>query len=845
MRLIYTFFLLHFFSQASGQFEEFQTFENDYVRRSKLVITPDINGDGWKDIVSFSTSTDHFAWVEQIPCDSTWGIPQSIWKTASEVSHLNFGDLDGDGDDDIIAALVDENKIVWFENLDEQGTFSNPNVISDSVLNIKYFEVADLDGDDDLDIASASSDDNKIAWFENMGDGSFFNEILLSSDMQGASSIHAGDIDGDDDLDLISCANNTIAWFEYLSDQNEFSTAIIIDSIEGISNIDLGDLDSDSYLDILVGSSNQQKIYWYKNMSGSGVFTDTIFITDYEDIKHLAVGDVDGDDDADIIVSSFDDLEEIAWFENLNGTASFSSKNILIEDAVYSFAIADLNNDDLEDIVVPRYSENQIVYHKNSGNSQQFSFKEITYGIKAICDIWAGDIDGDGFNDILTASDKLRYHRNLGFGNFKFDSNVAFAPINGNFTIHQCASYDLDNDDDMDILMSNSSSVFIWLENENGEFSGQFIGSTLHFAAGDIDGDGDIDVVRVPTKVYWNENIDGNFDVEHELDYFCSDATFVHLADLDGDEDLDILCGNHDEVTWVKNLDGLGNFGPEIMLTEEDEFNNSRAAQVGDIDGDGDLDIVVSRSYLYLFENLDGQGTFSEPEILNNFGVLSYSLELVDLDNDGDLDIVGGNNEEFFWLENQDGFGDFSDQILIAPPFENLGLPTIAVADLDNDGDKDVMRGFESGGVFDSWYVLVENSLIDTLTDTDQDGYFNNVDCDDTDPAINPCAIEIPDNGIDEDCDGEGGVVISTADIEDTYVFIYPNPVTNILKIEAPNNFQGTYRLLNYYGQTLLKNQLLHENTINLKDLPAGIYFLYLETDKGIVTRKIIKQTID
>lgn len=841
MRLIYTICLLHFFFQASGQFEEFQTFENDYVRRPKLVITPDINGDGWKDVVSFSTSTDHFAWVEQIPCESAWGIPQSFWETASEVSHLNFGDIDSDGDEDIIASLLDENKIVWFKNVDGQGTFSNPILITDSVQSIQYFEVADLDGDDDLDIASASKVDNKIAWFENLGDGNFISEIILNSNMPGASSIFAGDIDGDDDLDLICSADNTIAWFEYLSDQNMFSIAVFIDSLEGVSNIALADLDSDSYLDILAGSSSQQKVYWYKNISGSGNFSDTIFITDYEDIKHIAAGDIDGDDDPDIIVSSFDELEEMAWFENLDGNANFGTKNILLEDAVYSFTISDLNNDDLEDIIVPRYSGNQVVYHKNTGNSQQFSFEEITYGIRAICDIWSADIDGDGFNDILTASDKLRYHRNLGFGDFKFHSKVAFTPINDNITIHQCASYDLDNDNDTDILMSNSSAVFIWLENENGEFSGHYIGSTLHFAVGDIDGDGDMDVVRAPIKVYWNENIDGNFDAEHELDYFCSDANFVHLADLDGDGDLDILCGNHDEVSWVKNLDGLGNFGPKIMLTEDDEFNNSIAAQVGDVDGDGDLDIVVSRSYLYLFENLDGQGTFSVPSLLNNFGIIAYSFELTDLDNDSNLDILGGNSEEFFWMENIDGFGDFSDQILIAPPFENLGGATIAVADLDNDGDKDVMRGFESDGLFDSWYVLVENLLIDTLTDNDQDGYLNNIDCDDADPAINPCAIEIPDNGIDEDCDGVGGIVDLVRDIEKKPVLIYPNPTSNALKIEFPNSAKGTYRLLNFYGQILMEHEIQNENSINLQHFSPGVYFIYLKTEEGSLTQKIIK----
>ena len=75
---------------------------------------------------------------------------------------------------------------------------------------------ADLDEDADLDVLSASWDDDKIAWYANDGTGRFGPQQVISTAANGANSVYAADLDGDGDLDILSASSNDdkIAWYE-------------------------------------------------------------------------------------------------------------------------------------------------------------------------------------------------------------------------------------------------------------------------------------------------------------------------------------------------------------------------------------------------------------------------------------------------------------------------------------------------------------------------------------------------------------------------------------------------------------------------------------------------------
>ena len=128
--------------------------------------------------------------------------------------------MDRDGDLDIVSASSGDNTIAWYENdgaANPSWTAADISTTADGARNVF---VADIDSDGDLDIVSASHDDDTIAWYENDGNSDpSFTKNVISTSADGARGVHIADIDSDGDLDIVSASriDNKIAWYENLS----------------------------------------------------------------------------------------------------------------------------------------------------------------------------------------------------------------------------------------------------------------------------------------------------------------------------------------------------------------------------------------------------------------------------------------------------------------------------------------------------------------------------------------------------------------------------------------------------------------------------------------------------
>ena len=132
-----------------------------------------------------------------------------ISDSADGVYSVYAADLDGDGDQDVLAASDMENKIVWFENCDGAGNFGPQLVITTDVNRPKSVFAADIDGDGDQDVLSASCDDSTIAWYVNTdGAGNFGNQQIITTNADCAYSVFTSDLDGDGDQDVLSASWN-------------------------------------------------------------------------------------------------------------------------------------------------------------------------------------------------------------------------------------------------------------------------------------------------------------------------------------------------------------------------------------------------------------------------------------------------------------------------------------------------------------------------------------------------------------------------------------------------------------------------------------------------------------
>ena len=174
------------------------------------------------------------------------------------------------------------------------------------------------------DRVSASHDDDTIAWYENNGAADpTFTAANIDTSADGAQGVHIADIDGDGDLDIVSASKNddTIAWYENNGATDPtFTAANIATSADGAGDVYVADIDGDGDLDIVSASETDDTIAWYENDGASDPsFTATDIATSADYTTAVFVGDLDGDGDLDIVSSSQND-DTIAWYEN-NGAA--------------------------------------------------------------------------------------------------------------------------------------------------------------------------------------------------------------------------------------------------------------------------------------------------------------------------------------------------------------------------------------------------------------------------------------------------------------------------------------------------------------------------------------------
>jgi len=699
-----------------------------------------------------------------------FGASEELASGLSEPEGLAAGDLDGDGIQDLVAAVSGDATLYWLEGT--ASGFAAPAVLDSGWTGVRQTRVADLDRDGDDDVLFAASTAGVLGWLDSAGNPVVSTtQRTIDGALAGAWDLEVADIDHDGDLDVAAAADS---WFGYYENdgavppawtQRTVSTTAVVPG--GVTVVDV---DGDGLLDLV--SSGDDALNWWENDGGSPpAWSWHVIDGSRTGAGRLASGDADGDGTADILAAADGDVDELTWYLNTSGDGGGWNQEVVAGGGpsdTGSVQAVDFDRDGDLDAALAREGAGAVEWYENlDGSAAAWATHTVDAASSAPSGLLVVDTDQDGDPDLVAAAssggalDLYENERIHGTSDFGGEIEVAQTGVSGNVGM---AAADLDGDGDIDLVAPNSPSsqdpadhYVFWWENELGDGSswsqhevcGPASGTCLfrgrEVDVGDIDGDGDNDVVvswfNSPASTTWYRNEGGAavWSAGGTI-HSVSGAHGASIADVDrdGDNDVVISARSADDVGWVENLDGVG--GSWAWHQVDGSVDQAQSPRAADMDGDGDLDLVAHSQadcYVGIWTNDDGLGTvWSSPEIRPveyvAAGCQVNHTTPRDMDADGDMDVLftgAALTDKLAYAENVNGDASSWDVQTIA----SIDDPGWADAvDVDQDGDLDVvaevdagLRWFENTGDVEVWieHTLASRNPADLrVADIDGDG---------------------------------------------------------------------------------------------------------------------------
>jgi hypothetical protein len=727
------------------------------------VTTVDLDGDGDNDLavtiendnnvsVLLNDGTGVFAAAVNYSVDSS---PWSVTAT----------DLDGDGDNDLAVANSGSSNLSVLLN-DGDGAFAG--AANYDVGSTPYsITAADLDNDGASDLAVTNFLSRTVSVLLNGGNGTFATAMNYSagSDSYGAYSVTVADLDGDGDNDLavanatsddVSVLLNTgsaqsvvglVAYYPFNGNANDESgngnDGIVAGPVstadrfeDAASAYSFDGVDDNIYTPVRPVSGELTISMWMKSnssvafsglvLSHDGIKKTGLLLNNPATQMRFTVQTTAGQnavvaDDQDHldnawhhVVSSYDGTEVVLWVDNIaKGTVALSGDVDLgdnfkigtddaFADRYYSGILDDIRiyNQALST------AEIEALYHEggwditppptivstspiqNALNVAQDAAISVTFDM----DMDVASIDSSTF--VIHASQTGRLSGTYSYN--PADSAATFLP-DSPFRVGEQVSVTLTTGVQSAVgdALANPFSWSFATEVLGG--SGEFAAQTTYAAgslpwsitSADLDGDGDTDLAITNASSHTISVLPGNGDgtFANQATYGTADGPYgLAAADLDGDGNMDLATANSYDNISILLGNGDGTFAAQTSYPAGD---GPRSIAAADLDGDGDADLVAANETTDNISVLlgNGDGTFTAQTTYAT-GDSPRSAAITDLNGDGDLDLAianGYSSDISVLLGNGDG--SFVDQIAYGagnyPGF-------VVAADLDGDGDGDL-----------------------------------------------------------------------------------------------------------------------------------------------------------
>ncbi len=725
----------------------------------------DLNGDGWPDLIAGgrgkSAGASDLVWYEdpnftkrKITSSAPVSITTAKYSTDGEVVDINK-----DGKNDYISITTD-GKIILFKNtgFKSSGDKGDINWEGSYIANaadrvVHDIEVADFDNNGKMDLvgrnqsSSGTTGGNKLHFYRQNDDGSWSYRTIAIDNGEG---LKVADIDGDGDQDIVSNGK----WYENRKTQdNDWNFMTDTWPAHTFSAswtyphtfIDVKDTNNDNRLDIIMSPSeplsntdtSKYHISWFKApLDRTAAWDENIVEDNIQPAVHfIGAADFNKDGNMDIATAAMHQglSPGVVVYRN-DGKGGWVKMQVSTQ-GMHSMKIVDYDDDGDMDFYGADWSgSNEVVIFENQKIVKQPLNKWTHIQAddsrvqpvlnRSFLGLAAGDVTGDGKKDIFSGQ---YFYKNPG-GNM--DSMAAWKgnrktfPLDGTSKFDALLQLDVDGDANGDVIGMYGNGKVYWMEATNaagdswvqrkqiGQLAANESVSAQGYALANVEGDEKPEIIinsgTVLTITASNQKlvylkIPGNPETTDWSMVTISTAIYpegVASGDIDGDGDLDIVAPDSaSTLAWWENPgNGTGNWtkraiGPAPSIYADRIY-------IAKVNEDNKNDIVFSVANgpsntggVYWFES-PAEGpknneSWFRHTVANQDS--TNSLDVADMDKDGDIDIVSGEHlgttgkEVAVWSNN--GRGQFGKYIVDSNRESHLGT---RVFDLDNDGDLDI-----------------------------------------------------------------------------------------------------------------------------------------------------------